>query len=91
MQPWPGSFSHLHQSDKPPLRLQILSVTPLDDGAPSKSDQPGTVIEVTANEIVVQCGQGAIRLVTIQPDGKRAMPVSDFLRGRKVSLGDILA
>lgn len=90
MQPWPGPFSHLHQQDKPPLRLQILSGQPVE--GPSVGDrQPGTVIDVSATDLVVQCGEGAIRLRTVQPDGKRAMPIADFLRGRKVSVGDTLA
>ena len=91
MQPWPGPFTHLHQPDKPPLRLQILSVK-LEDHRSSRSDQPaGTVTEVSANDFVVQCGEGAVRLVTLQPDGKRPMPASDFLRGRKLNVGDTLA
>jgi methionyl-tRNA formyltransferase len=91
MQPWPGPFSHLHQSDKPPLRLQILSVKLVEEASVTADHVPGRVIEVTGNDFVVQCGHGAIRMVTIQPDGKRAMPASDFLRGRKVNVGDTLA
>lgn len=89
MQPWPGPFSHLHQPDKPPLRLQILSGKPMKS-EPSTSNNPGSVVDVTKTDFVVQCGQGAIRILTVQPDGKRPMPVSDFLRGRKVNVGDRL-
>jgi methionyl-tRNA formyltransferase len=89
MQPWPGPFCHLQQAGKPPLRLQILSVKPVEQGS---SPRPaGTVIAVTANDFQVQCGTGAVTVVTLQPDGKRPMPTADFLRGRKVSVGDILA
>ena len=92
MQPWPGPYSQLNQPDKPPLRLQILSVVLADTESASTSrnpELPGTIIEVTSNDFVVQCGEGgAIRVQVIQPDGKRAMPSSDFLRGRKVNLGD---
>jgi methionyl-tRNA formyltransferase len=91
MQPWPGPFSHLHQADKPPFRLQILASKIADSSLSSTPSSPGTVIEVTANDFTIQCGQGAIRILTIQPDGKRAMPVGDFLRGRKVQVGDSLA
>jgi methionyl-tRNA formyltransferase len=89
MQPWPGPFSHLHQADKPPLRTQILS----SSITTSKNDSasPGTVIAVTSEDFTVQCGSGAVRLLMLQPEGKRAMPTSDFLRGRKVVVGDRFA
>ncbi len=89
MQPWPGPFSHLHQSDKPSLRLQILSVKAVEIA--SGPQLPGTVIGVTAQDFTVRCGTGAVTILTLQPDGKRAMPTSDFLRGRKVAVGDTLS
>jgi methionyl-tRNA formyltransferase len=91
MQPWPGPFSHLQQQDKPPTRLQILSVKLVDGDSESDQKPPGTVIGVTANDISVQCGSGTVSVRTVQPDGKRAMATAEFLRGRKVSIGDILA
>jgi len=90
MQPWPGPFSHLHQTGKPPLRLQILEVK-LVDGASKSSVAPGTIVDVTSNDFSVQCGQGAVRVLTIQPDGKRSMAVSEFLRGRQLVVGESLA
>ncbi len=91
MQPWPGPFSHLHQEGKPPIRLQVLSVSPTDHSVQPGNLPPGTVVAVTPNDFSVQCGSGVVTVLTLQPDGKRAMPTSDFLRGRKVSLGDVLA
>lgn len=88
MQPWPGSFSQLIQPEKPPLRMQILSVKLTEKAVSAHHQAPGTVIATSANEITIRCGSGAVDLVTVQPDGKRPMPVSDFLRGRKVQIGD---
>jgi len=91
MQPWPGPFSHLHQDDKPPLRLQILSVTVEAANNSSADAAPGSVVDVTGDQFTVQCGSGSVSIRTLQPDGKRAMPTSDFLRGRKVVVEDRLA
>jgi methionyl-tRNA formyltransferase len=55
---------------------------------PSTSGQPGDVLTPNSHEITIQCGSGTIQIVTLQPDGKRAMPVGDFLRGRKLAAGD---
>lgn len=91
MQPWPGPFSHLHQEGKPPLRLQILGIQAIAEAGQQKPGQPGRVIEVTPDNFTVQCGAGAVRVSELQPDGKRPMPAGDFLRGRKVSIGDTFA
>ena len=36
-------------------------------------------------DLTVACGEGYLRLITIQPEGKPQMAVSDFLRGTPVS------
>lgn len=90
MQPWPGPFSHLHQADKPPVRLQILSVKVVDEGPDSHEKPPGTVICVSADDFTVQCGCNSVSVAAIQPDGKRPMSTAEFLRGRKIYVGDTL-
>lgn len=91
MQPWPGPFSHLHQGDKPPLRLQILSVAVVQTNNAATGLEPGSVVDVTGDQFTVQCSTGRVSILILQPDGKRPMPTSDFLRGRKVVVGDRLA
>ena len=50
----------------------------------------GEVIEV-GDDIVVACGKGAIALGRVLPEGKGRMSAADFVRGRKIKVGDILA
>ncbi len=40
--------------------------------------------------IEVACGEGSVTLLRVLPEGKGRMAAADFVRGRKVSLGDIL-
>ena len=40
--------------------------------------------------ISVACGKGCIRITKVLPEGKARMNANDFIRGRKVSVGDIL-
>lgn len=48
------------------------------------SGQPGEILYADdGHGFVVACGEGAIRIDRIQAPGKRMMPTSDFLRGRK--------
>ncbi len=87
MQPWPGPFTMLWQPAKPPLRLQLVDVEPV---AATDDHPPGTVIEVTVDSFTVRCGTDAVVVRRVHPDGKRPMPTADFLRGRRVLVGDRL-
>ena len=40
--------------------------------------------------IHVKCGEGAIALEIIVPEGKGRMNAKDYINGRKIALGDIL-
>ena len=55
----------------------------------TEHDSVGTVISID-NGIEVACKRGSIRLLKILPEGKSRMNASDFIRGRNISLGDIL-
>lgn len=91
MQPWPGPFSFLHQPGKPPFRLQILSVKTVDVDSSPGDITPGTITAVSPDSFTVQCGCGTVSVLSLQPDGKRAMSTADFLRGRKTVVGETLA
>jgi methionyl-tRNA formyltransferase len=49
---------------------------------------PGEVVAVDAAGILVATRPGAVRLTRIQPEGRAAMPVRDFLNGHPVKAGD---
>ncbi len=50
--------------------------------------QPGEVLEVGAAGLRVACGDGAVWLVTVQPEGKKAMPAADWQRGSDLKVGE---
>ena len=53
----------------------------------------GEVGEVfyAGEEIRVACGKGAVSLLLVLPEGKGRMSAADFVRGRKIKVGDILS
>lgn len=51
---------------------------------------PGTVLQSTAEGIEVRTGDGTIWLTHIQPSGKKAMDVAQFLRGSTIPDGTLL-
>ncbi len=81
--PSPGAFTF--DAGK---RLKVLEARPLSDR--SCNAAAGTLIPAsdadTEDEsgdiaITVCCGNGALTLLTVQPEGKRAMSAADYLRG----------
>lgn len=95
MQPWPKAYTYLHAAGRPPQRIMVLAVRPAGaespgGDAPRSADMPGQVMQSAARGWVVACGDGALELVQVQPEGKRPMTAADFLRGRPVGSGDRL-
>ena len=65
------------------LKVYFAEKVELTASAPA-----GTVIG--GDVLYVACGEGALRLADIQPEGGRRMSDTDFLRGRKIPSGTVL-
>ena len=81
LNPWPCAFSTL---DGKSLKIFGARVEESDSDA-----TPGTVINVTKKLITVRCGEGALTITKLQPEGKKPMDTVAFLNGYKVSVGDV--
>ena len=77
-QPWPGCYTFRQGA-----RLRIWrSELEAGDGV------PGSVISAGRDGLVLAAGQGALRLIEVQPEGKSRMPTSAYLLGHPMSPGD---
>jgi methionyl-tRNA formyltransferase len=54
----------------------------------STTDVPGTVLAVDSDGMVVACGSGAVRVLAVQPAGKRRLSPLEWAHGRGVAVGD---
>ncbi len=79
---WPGTFTTWQGK-----QLRLHEVAPVEGPCDAK---PGTVVEVGDAHIAIACGEGMLYLLEVQLEGKRRMPVADFLRGHKVAPESIL-
>jgi methionyl-tRNA formyltransferase len=77
--PWPGTF--ILQKEGP---LKVLRAE-----AAEGRGAPGTVLEA-GPDLVIATSDGAVRILAVQPPGKRGMSAGDFLRGagRNVRIGE---
>jgi methionyl-tRNA formyltransferase len=86
MEPWPKCYTYWHRPDGEPLRL-ILGPVQLADAPDDRRTAPGTVTAAEGGRLVVAAGQGAVALGTLQPAGKKPLPVEAFLNGYRVQVG----
>ncbi|MBN2218059.1 MAG: methionyl-tRNA formyltransferase [Pirellulales bacterium] len=85
MEPWPKTHTFWRRGAGEPLRL-ILGPVEVVEGLPAAA--PGTVIEAAGDRLVIAAGEGAVRPRSVQPAGKRALSVDEFLRGYPVRPGE---
>lgn len=65
--------------------LRVL-VARVEDGA----GKPGMVLDVSGDGPLVAAGEGAVRLVEVQPEGKKRMSGTAYLSGHKLEVGTTL-
>jgi methionyl-tRNA formyltransferase len=81
-QPWPQAFTIIPAA-KGVVRVNVAALVPVDIDAAGAA--PGSVLRADAAEgLVIATGDRPARLARLQPEGKRAMPDTDFLRGTKI-------
>lgn len=88
MQPWPNAHTFSHVSGRPEQRLVVLAVKP--EPSQKSAAAPGTVVRADKEGLWVQTGDGVLRLVRVQPDGKKPMSGDEYLRGNPLRPGDRL-
>lgn len=85
LSPIPLSFTHT-----PDGKLLKILESRADVSADTKGAECGTVISLDGGEICVACGKGVVKLLRVLPEGKGRMSSADFIRGRKIAVGDVL-
>lgn len=81
--PWPGATTG-HRG-KP---LRVVRARPLHDLPLGKP--PGTLLEVTGDDVAVACRLGALLLERVKPEGRSEMTGADWARGARVSADERL-
>ncbi len=72
LNPWPVALTTLGGK-----KIKIITTRKSD-----KSGSPGQVVSV--NPLTVACGEDSVEILTLQPEGKKAMDSKSFLMGHKL-------
>jgi methionyl-tRNA formyltransferase len=82
LHPWPVASTTWKGT---PLKIWWVEWSEKDSG-----QSPGTVIAVGEDGIEVAAGRGTVCIVQLQPAGKKPMKAEEFIRGRRMSVGERL-
>ncbi len=83
LSPFPGAWFEIETGEgrkKGPVRVKALNSVCV----PSASGPPGAVLDA---DMLIACGEGAVRLTRLQREGRPAMDAETFLRGVSVLPG----
>ncbi|MBE0358052.1 MULTISPECIES: methionyl-tRNA formyltransferase [Pseudoalteromonas] len=70
--PWPVCFTQMSEQTVKVYQAQVVL----------QSGNPGQILSSDKNGVVVACGEHALCITQLQPQGKKPMAINDFLNGR---------
>ena len=81
-QPWPNAYTSFNSKGLTIWRAQPIS-------SPNTNAAPGEVILARGDDLLVSCGaQTVLRLLEVQPEARKRIPVRDFINGLRLKVGD---
>ncbi len=84
--PKPGAYTYRRGRRLKVVAVEVVREIPASD----EGHTPGHVEMDSAGRLVVKAGVGAVTLVAVQPEGRRAMPGAEYARGARFSAGEKL-
>ncbi|MBI3798072.1 MAG: methionyl-tRNA formyltransferase [Deltaproteobacteria bacterium] len=82
--PWPSAYTTVHG------KLLKIFAAHRESTLPRPTPPPGTVAEVTPVSLVVAAGDGYLALSEVQLEGKKRLPIAEFLKGYPLTPGLIV-
>jgi len=77
--PNPGTWFELNGT-----RIKITKAIEVE-----KTGKAGAIID--ANKMIIACKKKAVQILELKKEGKKLMPVNEFLKGNKIKIGQILS
>jgi methionyl-tRNA formyltransferase len=81
LHPWPHAFSDLQGERIILLRSEV------ERDLPGPRAAPGTILDAHSDQFRVQTGEGVLRLLMLQREGRRPLTAREFLAGRRIEPG----
>lgn len=82
MNPWPSAYTSFNG--------KTLKIWDADVIEKEYDGVPGEIVEIDKDSFVIKTGKGALKILSLQLEGKKRMDTDAFLRGVKIEKGVIL-
>lgn len=93
LNPWPCAYTTIDGKNVKLYKAEVINLdAQMRQTLQEKSEQilafaPGEIVEVAKKYFVIACGEGALRVWKLQPEGKKAMDTSAYLNGNPLKPG----
>ncbi len=84
--PWPGAYTFAGEERWTLRRVTVAEEPP----APTLGNEPGTVIELGKQRLLVATGDGLLEILELQPANTRQMTAAQYLAGHRLPPGLVL-
>ena len=76
---WPGVFLN--------SGLKLKDITLIEEDS---CNSKGKILEIGSDFVEIACNVGSLKIKTLQAPSKKAVNASDYIRGQRLNIGDIL-
>lgn len=80
LNPWPSAYTYLKGKMFKIHKAQVAQ-------SPDSKTNPGEIVKVDKNNLIVAAGKGHLSILEVQIEGKKKMFIKDFLQGHKLEKG----
>lgn len=93
LNPWPCAYTTIDGKNVKLYKAEVINLdAQMRQMLQERSEQtltftPGEIVEVAKKYFVIACGEGALRVRNLQPEGKKAMDTSAYLNGNPLKPG----
>lgn len=77
---WPGIFLESG------LKLKEISLNEI-----FSINEEGQILDISNNNVIIGCKKGSINLNIVQQPSKKAIDINDYIRGKRLDVGNILS
>ena len=81
--PWPGAWFKLALPENKEYVITIIEARIM----PEVSGVPGEILQADKKAVIIACGEGALELRMLLPQGKKSMSAAAFVNGCRMSSG----
>lgn len=95
MNPWPSAYTTINGKNLKIWKAAVIGNKPellmkQENAVNMQKAEPATICAADNEGILIKTGDGILALLEIQLEGKKRMPVKEFLMGNHIDIGTVL-